>query len=146
MIDAAPSLMWKSLIQLAVTSGLRKSELPHLRWTDFDSDAGAVRVEEHHSGRYVVSGRDVPILPWQPKTKRSTRTVPIPPATVDQLQRLKVRCGGGPYLFVDLDRLSAIDTRIKAGKPAGEMVINFSMIFNEIQALFSTAVEKIERQ
>ncbi len=67
-------------------------------------------------------------LPWQPKTKRSTRTVPIPPATVDLLQRLKVRCGGGPYLFVDLDRLSAIDTRIKAGKPAGEMVINFSSI------------------
>ena len=135
MLDAAPSLMWKALIQLGITSGLRKSELLHLRWTDFDPDVGTVRVEEHHAGRYAVSGRDVPILAWQPKTKRSTRTVPIPPATVDLLHRLKVKSGGSPYLFVDLDRLAALDARAKVGKLRAnyELVNNFTRTFDEIQ-------------
>lgn len=135
MLDAAPSLTWEALIQLAITSGLRKSELLHLRWADIDLDVGTVRVEEHHAGRYAVSGRDVPILAWQPKTKRSSRTVPIPPATVDLLHRLRMTSGGSPYLFVDIDRLAVIDARAKVGtlRPNFDLVNNFTRQFDEIQ-------------
>ncbi len=56
MIDAAPSPMWKALIQLAVTSGLRKSELLHLRWDeDVDLDARTVRVQGRPGGRTPYS-------------------------------------------------------------------------------------------
>ncbi len=34
-----------------IGDGLRKSELLHLRWVDFDAEASAVRVEEHHEAR-----------------------------------------------------------------------------------------------
>lgn len=135
MVEAAPALMWEVLIKLAATSGLRKSELLHLRWVDFDAGASTVRVEEHHSGRYVVSERDVPILPWQPKTKRSTRTVPIPPATVSLLLRLKMQSDGSPYLFINLNRLVVIDDKMKADKlrPNFDLINNFTRRFDEIQ-------------
>ncbi len=128
MIDAAPSLKWKALIQLAVTSGLRKSELLHLRWDeDVDLDACTVRVQ----GRPQAA----PILAWEPKTARSTRTVPIPAATVEVLQRLKIMSELSPYLFVDSRRLFAIDARTKAGKLRAtyELVNNFTRHFDEIQ-------------
>jgi integrase len=136
MADVAPSLSWEALIQLAYTSGLRRAELWHLRWQDFDADSGTVRVEEHHAGRHVTpQGQDVPILPWVPKTKRSTRTVPIPPATVALLLRLRMQSDGSPYLFVSNKRLTAIDAKAKAGKlhPRYELLNNFNRQFDAIQ-------------
>ncbi len=128
MIEAAPSLMWQALIQLAITSGLRKSELLHLRWDeDVDLDGGTVRVQGRRAGP--------PILAWEPKTARSTRTVPIPAATVELLMRLQAQADASPYLFVGFDRLAAIDFRMKAGKlrPNYELVNNFTRTFHEIQ-------------
>ncbi len=135
MIEAAPSPMWKAIVQLAATSGLRKSELLHLRWVDFDSGAGTVRVEEHQRARCGASGHEVPILPWQPKTKRSTRTVPIPQHTAALLLRLKVQSNGSPYLFISSDRLAAIGAKAEADclRPGFDLVNNFNRQFNGIQ-------------
>ena len=124
MIEAAPSLMWQALIQLAVTSGLRKSELLHLRWEeDVDLDACTVRVQGRRGGPSILA--------WEPKTARSTRTVPLPLATVDLLRRLKIKSGGSPYLFIDLNRLAVIDARMSAGKlrPNFDLINNFTRRF-----------------
>ncbi len=134
MIEVA-EVWWKAAITLAHTSGLRRAELLHLRWSDFDTRAGMVRVEEHHKGRYVAAGHDVPILAWQPKTKRSTRTVAIPPSTVAALLRLKMQADGSPYIFLSVKRLLAIDAKARVGKlhPCYELVNNFARQFDAIQ-------------
>ncbi len=46
-----------------------------------------------------------------------------------------MKSGGSPYLFVDLDRLSALDARAKVGKlrPNFDLVNNFTRQFDEIQ-------------
>ena len=94
-----------------------------------------MRVEEHHQGRYVAAGRDVPILAWQPKTKRSTRTVPIPPTSVAALLRLKMQAGDSPYIFVGVKRLLAIDAKARAGKLRAtfDLICNFTREFDAIQ-------------
>ena len=119
---------WKAAITLAHTSGLRRAELLHLRWVDFNSAAGTVRVEEHRQGRYVAAGRDVPILEWQPKTTKSTRTVPIPPQTVLMLLRMQGASNGSPYIFLGIDRLLIFDAKAKAGKlrPNFDLINNFT--------------------
>ena len=53
MIEVA-DLWWKATITLAHTSGLRRGELLHLRWSDFDAGAATVRVEESDCGVHVV--------------------------------------------------------------------------------------------
>ncbi len=134
MIEVA-DLWWNAAIMLAHTSGLRRAELLHLRWSGFDAKVGTVRIEEHHQSRYVAAGRDVPILAWQPKTKRSTRTVPIPASTVAALLRLKMQADGSPYIFLGVKRLLAIDGKAKAGKlrPTFDLICNFTRQFDDIQ-------------
>lgn len=136
MIEVAPSLEWEAMIRLAATSGLRRAELLHLRWRDFDPPAGTVRVEVHDDERYVTeNGQDVPILPWKPKTNSSIRTVPIPPQTVLILLRLQRQSDGSPYLFLSKGRLLAIDAKAQAGKlrPDFDLINNFTRQFDRIQ-------------
>ncbi|MEE8156102.1 MAG: tyrosine-type recombinase/integrase [Phycisphaerales bacterium] len=77
----------------------------------------------------------MPILAWQPKTKRSTRTVPIPPQTVLILLRLQRKSDESPYIFLSVNRLQAIDAKAKAGKlrPNFDLICNFSRAFDAIQ-------------
>lgn len=135
MIEVAASLWWEAAITLAHTSGLRRGEQFNLRWADFDAGAGTVRVEEHHQSRYVAGGNDVPILAWKPKTKKSTRTVPIPPQTVLMLLRLQRKSDDSPYIFLSIKRLLAIDAKAKAEKlrPNFDLICNFSRAFDTIQ-------------
>ena len=134
MIEVA-EVWWKTTIMLAHTSGLRRAELLHLRWSDFDSGAATVRVEEHRQGRYVAAGRDVPILAWQPKTKRSSRTVPIPPQTVLMLLRTQCESDSSPYIFLSVKRLLAIDAKAKAEQLRAnfDLINNFTREFGAIQ-------------
>lgn len=111
---------WAGLIRLAVTSGLRKSELLHLRWCDID--AGTVRVEEHHG--------DDGIIAWQPKTEKSTRTVPVPAESLKALVRSSV----SPYVFIPVARSRYLRGQQKAGKlrPKYDAINNFTRLFNKI--------------
>ncbi|MCH8823321.1 MAG: site-specific integrase [Planctomycetes bacterium] len=141
MVEAADN-WWKLAITLAYTSGLRRAELLHLRWVDFDS-VGSVRVEEHRKGRYTTDEHDLPILAWKPKTKKSTRTVAIPAETVLMLMRMQKLGDGSPYIFISIKRLLAIDAKAKAGKLRAnfDIINNFTREFNDIQ---DAAKKKLE--
>ncbi len=120
--------LWAALVTLAVTTGLRKTELLHLRWSDIDNKAKTVRVEEHHEG--TESG--CPIFAWKPKTAKSTRTVPLMPDALAALARLQLR-SDSPYCFVDAARLKHLATRVRRGKGSHDLLNNFTREFNTIQ-------------
>jgi integrase len=44
---AAESSRYKALYHLAITTGMRYSELIDLKWSDFDWDKGTVKVQQH---------------------------------------------------------------------------------------------------
>ncbi|MBT8486058.1 MAG: site-specific integrase [Phycisphaerales bacterium] len=116
MLAAAPDRWWEALIQLAYTSGLRKSEMLHLRWDDIDTDAGFVQVQERRDARVKAGMSEVPVFAWKPKTKTSARSVPVPPETLSTLLRLNVWAGGSPYVFVPTSRLLHLDRLRREGK------------------------------
>ena len=136
MVEAS-DLWWATMITVAYTSGLRRAELWYLRWKDIDVEAGTVRIEEHHAGEYIANGTCVPILAWKPKTKNSTRTVPIPPQTLSALQRLRMTSSdGSPYVFVSVKRLRTINVKACIGtlRDRYELLNNFNRQFAGIQA------------
>ena len=135
MIDSTESIWWKMLIRLAADSGLRKSELLHLRWDDVDLTEGTASVKGRRAGRFTSHGNEYPILEWQPKTTASVRTVPIPEATVTMLRRYKLQSDGSAYLFLSLQRLARIDRRLVDGVlPVDcDLVNNFHRKFIERQ-------------
>ena len=45
LMEAGPSLLWQTLIAVAVTTGLRRGELLALRWEDVDFERRMVRVQ-----------------------------------------------------------------------------------------------------
>ena len=42
LLDAAPSIRWKALISLGVTTGIPRGEILALRWKDVDLEEGTV--------------------------------------------------------------------------------------------------------
>ncbi len=137
MVAAAPSPWWRAMVTLAYTSGLRRTELWHLRWEDVDLEAGAVRVQERPAGRRDAGdGVEVPILAWAPKTRGSARTVPVPGQAVAELQRLRLRSDGSPYVFVTVERLLLLDRRAGSGRlrERYELLNNFTREFDAVQA------------
>lgn len=75
-----------ALIQLAITTGLRKGELLGLKWTDIDWANATIRVERqlqrfpHDTWKFV-----------KPKTKAAIRTVKVGATTLSALGRLLVQ-------------------------------------------------------
>ena len=45
MVAAAPNLWWEALLRTAYTTGCRRNELLHLRWSDFDQSAGLIKIQ-----------------------------------------------------------------------------------------------------
>lgn len=90
--------LWAVLIML----GLRRSEAVGLHWDDLDMDAGTLRIER---GLQRVDG-ELQELPT--KTRRSTRTVPLPPLCVHVLRvhgdrQAKERADAGRLRWQDTD-------------------------------------------
>lgn len=65
---------------LALATGARRGELCALRWQDVDLDGGAIRIER--SLEQTAAG----LAFRAPKTKKSRRSVSIPPSTVTELR------------------------------------------------------------
>lgn len=82
-----------------------------------------------------MDGQSYPLLPWTAKAKASDRAIPLPDETVDELQRYKAKAGKSAYLFVGLDRLEALDRKLKAGTLRGnyELCNNVLRDFKVIQ-------------
>lgn len=136
MVEASPSLWWKTFIRLAVDTGLRKQELEHLLWRVVDFDAMMLAVVPRKAGRFEVpGGGNFPILRWTAKTKASYRTVPLTPEAASLLQRLRLKSGHSAYVFLDLDRLAALGAKDKAGTlhPRADLVNNLLRDFKAIQ-------------
>jgi integrase len=114
MVQAAPSLWWRSFIRLAVTSGLRKDELLNLQWRDVDLDAGTVQVQPKQAETFQAGGRTFRTWQWSAKAKASYRTIPLPDEAVRLLQRLQLQQGGSPFVFIDLRRLGQMQPHIDA--------------------------------
>ncbi|MCP3905171.1 MAG: site-specific integrase [Planctomycetes bacterium] len=143
MIEAAPSQWWRTLIRLAYTTGLRKGELLHLRWSDVDLDTSTVRVQARRAGTHVEGDDAAPVLAWEPKTAKSTRTVPMAPEAVAALLRLQVQSDGSPYLFLSRQRLRTLVLRFgDAAITSSRLVTDTNKKFDKIQDAAATELRK----
>jgi len=142
---AAPNQWWETFLRVAVTSGLRKMELLHLRWDDVDLDADipVVRVAPRPASVFTLAGEELPVFAWAPKSRHGVRSVPIPPDTVDAIRRMRLANPGSPYVFVGVDRLRRLRDRRSAGKlSAGFRILdNLKPEFDRIQARAAKAMK-----
>ncbi|MDQ0340229.1 integrase [Caldalkalibacillus uzonensis] len=85
-LESEESLSWKVFIKLAITTGLRRSELLGLEWKHVDLDEGTISVKQGltytPTSGYVIG---------ELKTKGSKRTVSIPESLMNDLKRLKLQ-------------------------------------------------------
>jgi integrase len=78
-------------ITVLIATGLRRSELLGLRWTDFDADAGTLTV----TGRVVrLKGKGLQRIADEAKSSAGLRTLPLPGFAVEALRARR----GRPYL------------------------------------------------
>jgi integrase len=95
LIEATPSTplgaVERVLYLTAAMTGMRRGELLALRWRDVDADAGVVRVRRTYTrGTFGT-----------PKTRRSSRAVPLAERVREELQRHRGRSGSsGDYDLV----------------------------------------------
>ena len=85
LLDAADP-DFRPMLLTAVFTGLRASELRGLRWEDVDLKAATVTVVQRADQWGTIS---------RPKSAAGHRTVPIPPAVVQELRAWKLRCPKG---------------------------------------------------
>ena len=135
MMEACPTLWWRTFIALAATSGLRKGELANLMWRDVDFESGSVCVSAKRKGVFTVKGRgEFPVLEWSAKSY-DERVVPLPARTLSLLASLQAESDGSAYVFLTLERLATIAAEMKAG-PLGanyEALNNLAVRFQTIQ-------------
>jgi integrase len=87
LIEAANgNLKWRTLLLTAALTGLRASELRGLRWFDVDLKASTLTVNQR-ADRFNTIG--------QPKTKSSTRTLPLAPEVLSALKEWRLACPKG---------------------------------------------------
>jgi integrase len=93
IIEAAPDLQARATLFVAAFAGLRASELRGLRWADVDLKASppTIRVSQR-ADRYKVIGL--------PKSKTSTRTVPIGAMLANTLRAWRLQCPASPLDLV----------------------------------------------
>lgn len=77
-------LKYQAFFLLALTSGLRRSEILGLRWTDINFEKSFLRVNQA-----AVKAKGKGIIYKEPKTDESEAPVPVSPFTLSILQRLK---------------------------------------------------------
>lgn len=123
---------WQVFIELAESSGLRKSEMLHLQWTDINHEARTAQVAGKRAGEFVTAGfGTLPILEWTPKS-HETRVVPLPQTVLDTLKAWQAESDGSPYVFLSLRRLAKLGAVLRAKGKLGE---NYELV-NNIQARF----------
>lgn len=78
----SPKLRWlHTLVYLAVSTGLRRSELLGLRWSDIDLDKRTLRVS-----RIVNRNKDGKVVEAEPKTRSSRRQITLSEDTIAALR------------------------------------------------------------
>lgn len=90
-------LMWRVMITLALTTGLRRGELLALEWKHVDLEAGTIDVCQSLS-----YARGVGYIIKEPKTKSSVRKVSLPPSIVPDVKALKIQSAKERMVAADL--------------------------------------------
>ena len=80
ILKAAEGLRYRPVLVLIAATGMRRGEALGLTWDHVDLDAGLLRVRAT-TGRV---GRE--LITSEPKTDRSRRTIPLPPAVIEMLK------------------------------------------------------------
>ncbi|MFC5530996.1 site-specific integrase [Cohnella yongneupensis] len=97
---------WRILITVALTTGLRRSELLGLEWKHVDLSSGVIDVKQT-----MVHANKGEVIVKQPKTKKSVRKVALPSSVLEELKeyhayRIKERndmgdaWNGGEWFFL----------------------------------------------
>jgi len=125
-------LDWTLMVRLALTTGMRKSELLNLTWADVDFSELSIEVQPKDSTRET--------WPWKIKDS-DCRTVPLTDALADDLAKLQqTRPDGYPYLLVPPGRYEYIQGHLRPkGKwtlsnPRNKVISNFKKCFDAILA------------
>ena len=74
--------IWHDFFYTEMTTGLRRGELCGLKWEDFDSEAGTLKVR-----RTIHAGKGGVLTVGDPKTYAGTRTILLPHSTAQLLQK-----------------------------------------------------------
>lgn len=108
-ISVIDDIKWKALFEVLFFCGLRRGELRGLSWDDMDfinNELSVIKnvVQEGESGDYIVT---------TPKTRTSTRTLPVPERVMNDLHELYLQDSKQYgfnqkwYVFGDKEPLSA---------------------------------------
>ena len=81
LLEAARETPWHTFLYLAVGTGMRRSELMGLRWSDLDLQGFTLTLRR---GLHWVKGQG--FIFTEPKTKKSARTIPLPPSVAMALR------------------------------------------------------------
>lgn len=82
LLENTPSLKYRTLFLLAVTSGARQGELLGLKWSDLDMINGQIYIKgTFNKARFFTT-----------KTRTSNRWIDIGPATLSALKKWKLAC------------------------------------------------------
>lgn len=78
--------LWKMMITLALTTGLRRGELLALEWKNIDLEAGTLDVKQslsYANGQHLIK---------EPKTTNSIRRISLPPSIITELKSYYLHC------------------------------------------------------
>jgi integrase len=81
VLRAAEASRYHPVLVLMAATGLRKGEALALRWDRVDLEAGTIKVAA------TIARINHKLVVSEPKTDRSRRTVPLPPAVVAMLRK-----------------------------------------------------------
>jgi len=115
LIDAARRSWWRGVISTAYFSGLRRSEVLNLLWTDVDFESQEIRVTAKQSTARTIE--------WEPKDHEN-RVVPMSDETTKIMVDIQAEAEeGNPYIFVSRQRFKRVKERVKLGRWNGKSEI-----------------------
>ena len=88
--------LWHDFFYTELTTGLRRGELCGLKWEDFDSEAGTLKI-----CRTILPQKGGGLMEGDPKTYAGKRTILLPRSTA-QLLRERKRTALTEWIFPDL--------------------------------------------
>jgi integrase len=93
VILAAKPGLYRAVIQTAIYTGARVSELLALRWPEVKLDRSVIEIHRTLSTAKVKGEASQEKVRWfDPKTKKGERDIPIPPQLVAALKEWKEKC------------------------------------------------------
>jgi integrase len=119
-------VLWRALLVVFYTTGLRKKEAMHLTWGDIDFAAGVLHIARRDARGFVQK--------WTPKD-HELRSIPLPKQAIDLLTTLQsVAPENSPYVFMDVERWDFYRRQIEAKKwnPRSDLVNNWLRRFKTL--------------